>query len=302
MRLINNIDNLNEMIEINMKKLERAGKLIEKTKDEEENWKINVKQLNNDLVKLIGDTFLAAASISYIGPFTGIYRENLIKEWKDKLVEYKIPCSDNYKLRSTLGNEVEIRDWGINGLPSDTVSIDNGIMTTKSDRVPLMIDPQTQANTWIKNSYPIEDLDIVKLTESNTYPKVIERALSTGRVVLIENVLEEIDPSLDNILLKAVFMNDGVPSINFCDKDIAIDDEFKLFITSKLPNPHYLPEICIKLNVINFTVTLDGLEEQLLADVVLQEKPEVEKTRSELIINLANLATEKRNIEIKILK
>jgi dynein heavy chain len=49
-----------------------------------------------------------------------------------------------------------------------------------------------------------------------------------------------------------------------------------LFITTKLPNPHFLPEICIKLTVINFTVTFDGLEEQLRADVVINEAPEVE--------------------------
>jgi dynein heavy chain len=43
-----------------------------------------------------------------------------------------------------------------------------------------------------------------------------------------------------------------------------------------MPNPHYLPEVCIKLTIINFTVTFEGLDEQMLVDVVMQEKPEVE--------------------------
>ena len=73
-------------------------------------------------------------------------------------------------------------------------------------------------------------------------------------------------------------------------------------MTSKLPNPHYLPEVCIKMTIINFTVTFEGLEEQLLVDVVIQEKPETEKARDELILNLAELESRKRNVEIKILK
>ena len=45
------------------------------------------------------------------------------------------------------------------------------------------------------------------------------------------------------------------------DGDISYSMDFKFFITTKLSNPHYLPEICIKVTLINFTVTIDGLED-----------------------------------------
>ena len=104
-----------------------------------------------------------------------------------------------------------------------------------------MIDPQTQANQWIRRTYS-EDPKIVRLSELTTYPKIIDSALRAGHIDLIEDILEEINPALDNILLKTIFINDGVPSINFCDKDINYDYNFKLFMTSKLPNLHYLLE------------------------------------------------------------
>ena len=44
-------------------------------------------------------------------------------------------------------------------------------------------------------------------------------------------------------------------------------DSFKMYLTTKMPNPHYLPEVCIKVNIINFTVTMEGLEDQLLGQV-----------------------------------
>lgn len=53
--------------------------------------------------------------------------------------------------------------------------------------------------------------------------------------------------------------------IRLGDTDVDYDMNFKLYITTKLANPHYLPEICIQVTIVNFTVTLSGLEDQLLA-------------------------------------
>lgn len=89
----------------------------------------------------------------------------------------------------------------------------------------------------------------------------MEVALTTGLTVLIEDVYEEIDPGLDSVLTKAIYKDEGVEKINFGSKPIFYDKNFRLYITTKLPNPHFLPEICIKLTIINFTVTFEGLEE-----------------------------------------
>lgn len=78
---------------------------------------------------------------------------------------------------------------------------------------------------------------------------------------MIEDISEEIDPGLDSVLTKSIFKKDGVDMLNFGEKDIDYDHRFRLYITTKMPNPHFLPEICIKLTIINFTVTFDGLEE-----------------------------------------
>ena len=48
---------------------------------------------------------------------------------------------------------------------------------------------------------------------------------------------------------------------------------------TKLANPHYKPEMQAQATLINFTVTRDGLEEQLLAEVVATERPDLEKTK-----------------------
>ena len=91
---------------------------------------------------------------------------------------------------------------------------------------------------------------------------------------------EDIDPSIEQIVSKAVYREDGVNKINIGDKPVDYHEDFKLFLTTKMSNPHFLPEVSIKLQVINFTVTFDGLDEQLLAEAVKNLDPEVENLRT----------------------
>lgn len=70
-----------------------------------------------------------------------------MKELKDA----NISNSENCTLVGTLGDAVKIRNWQIYGLPRDGLSVDNGVIVEYSRRWPLFIDPQGQANKWIKS-------------------------------------------------------------------------------------------------------------------------------------------------------
>lgn len=74
---------------------------------------------------------------------------------------------------------------------------------------PLMIDPQSQANKWVKNSERDNNLQVVKLTQAD-YMRTLENCIQFGNPVLIENVGEELDPSLEPLLLKQTFKQGGV--------------------------------------------------------------------------------------------
>ena len=54
---------------------------------------------------------------------------------------------------------------------------------------------------------------------------------------------------------------------------------FRMIMQTKLANPHYKPEMQAQATLINFTVTRDGLEDQLLAEVVATERPDLEKLK-----------------------
>jgi len=123
----------------------------------------------------------------------------LIDEWNQMCSKTNIPCSKQFSLIHTLGEPVLIREWNIFGLPADNFSVENGIIVFSGTRWPLMIDPQGQANKWIKALESTNNISVIKLTNSN-YTTSIQLAIEHGLPVLLENVQEDIDASLGNIL------------------------------------------------------------------------------------------------------
>ena len=107
----------------------------------------------------------------------------------------------------------------------------------------------------------------------------MEQVVRFGYTLILEDMAEDVDASIDQIVSKAIFKENGIFKIVLGTRTIDYDTNFKLFLTTKMANPHFLPEVSIKLSVINFTVTFDGLDDQLLADVVQNLEPQVERMR-----------------------
>jgi dynein heavy chain len=142
---------------------------------------------------------------------------------------------------------------------------------------------QGQANKWVKSMEKAKSLSVIKLTTPN-FLRTVENAIQFGQPVLLENVGEELDPSLEPVLLKQVFKQGGVPCIRLGDATIEYSDSFRFYITTKLRNPHYLPEISTKVSLLNFMITPGGLGDQLLGIVVAQERPDLEEAKNQLIM------------------
>ncbi|KAI3380917.1 hypothetical protein SNEBB_002522 [Seison nebaliae] len=283
-------------------KLERAEKLIGGLGGEKSRWTQQAELLGQRYVTLTGDVLMSAGIVAYLGSFTVDFRQNCIDNWTRNLNEMKIPSSgERFSLNSTLGNPVEIRDWQICGLPVDAFSIDNGIIVKSSRRWPLMIDPQGQANKWVKNMEKQNRLEVIKLNEP-TYSRTLENCIQFGYPCLLENVGEELDPLLEPILLKQIIKQQNVDYIKLGDNLIEYSLDFRLFITTKLRNPHYLPEVSVKVVLVNFMITPLGLQDQLLSIVAAKEKPELEKKKNQLIIESAENKKKLQEIEDKILE
>ena len=173
-------------------------------------------------------------------------------------------------------------------------------MVTRGRRWPLCVDPQFQGNKWIKNLEKPQGLKVVDL-KMGDWMRQMENAIQFGNPVLIQDVMEELDPALEPVLAKAITKKGNSFIIKLGEKEVDYNPDFKLYLTTKLANPHYTPEVSTKATVINFAVKEDGMEDQVLGLVVKKERPDLEEKNQELIVNVAHGKKTLVDLENKIL-
>lgn len=206
--------------------LERAFMLVDGLSGERLRWIETVKRLDGEFLNLPGDCLVSTAFISYLGPFVTTYREKLVSQWTKEVTTNKIPASNDFIIWNFLSNPSAIRQWNIQGLPSDGFSTENGIIVTNGSRWPLVIDPQCQAQKWIKRMEQQNDLQIIDFGQTD-YIKTLEMALQFGKPVLLQNVMETLDPVLAPILNRSIIKQGGQLLIKFNDKTISYDTKFR---------------------------------------------------------------------------
>lgn len=209
-------------------RLSRASKLTTGLSDEQTRWAATQARLEKDLPHVLPIAFLSAASVAYLGPFTRAYRQSLLSDWITKCKDCGLPVPDNFSMITSLADPVQVRDWNIWGLPTDPHSIENGILVTNASgkRWPLIMDPQGQANKWIKEMEYKNGLKVIKMTDNN-FMRTLENNIRIGTPVLLEDVGETLDPALDPILQKATFRQGGRLILRIGDIDVDYDRNFR---------------------------------------------------------------------------
>ncbi|CDJ66341.1 Dynein heavy chain 3, axonemal, related [Eimeria necatrix] len=241
--------------------------------------------------------------LTYAGPFTVTFREELKAQWSELLRLHQLPFQASCGLKQFLGDPVTIRQWIAWGLPNDELSIQNGIIMDRARRWPLMIDPQSQANRFIKRSARATEIgfEVFKLSDA-AFMRELELSIQLGKWVLIENVSETLDPALDPVLLQQKTKSGSGYCIRLGEKPIPWGPSFKLFMTTKLPNPKFSVDTFVKTTVINFAITPEGLEDQMLGLVVTKEAPQLEERKAALAQSNADMRRELKDLQDKILQ
>eukprot|EP00494_Astrolonche_serrata_P028708 UN28975 len=160
-----------------------------------------------------------------------------------------------------------------------------------------MIGPQNQANKFIKKLYGKIQIVDPKMD----FMRILEGAIQFGTPVLMQDVGVELDAALNPILLKDFIVQGNSRYLKIGDKQIEFNDEFRFYLTTREANPHYSPEVCVKTTIVNFSVKLKGLEDQLLGTVVQAEEPQLETEKSKLVLQLASCKKQLEDLEKRIL-
>lgn len=264
-------------------KLQRAEALIGSLGQEKSRWTEKAALLQSSLDHLPGDILISSGIIAYLGAIPKHHREECIKKWHAFCKSTHIACSYKFNLISCLGVQTEIQNWHLFGLAADEFSIENAILMMSSCRQCLFLDPQQQANKWIKQMESGNHLKVVKLSDPLYFNELLN-CMNIGHPILIEDIVEPLDICLEPIFNFRISKRNNLIRLN-SQSSVRISDGFRLYLTSNANTLDFVSEYSGKLNIVNFIFASNGLEENFLDILVLKENPYLREERDELLHN-----------------
>jgi len=279
--LIRDVESLKREMELVTTKVSRAESLITSLSKESERWSKSSEGFQLILRNLVGDGLLMAAFLTYSGFFDFKARKSLTKRWQDNIDLLGIEFRENLSMVEVLSKGSDRLKWQSQGLPSDSLSVENGVILEHCERFPFIIDPSGHAITFIMNRYKDEKIQKTSFLD-NAFMKTLAGAVRFGTTLLVENA-NHIDPVLNPILNKEITRTGGRALIRIGTEDVDYSPKFRIILTTKNPAAKLTPDICSRVTLINFTVTPASLQSQSLSLILRTDKPEIEQQRIDLL-------------------
>lgn len=104
---------LQDETDLLQRRLIAADKLMNGLASENIRWQNDLKNLREELEKIIGNCLLSAGFLAYNGPFSYEYRNEMVyNNWQNNIINKKIPLTQPFRLETQLTNDVEISGYG----------------------------------------------------------------------------------------------------------------------------------------------------------------------------------------------
>ncbi|KAL4513647.1 hypothetical protein Ndes2526A_g04979 [Nannochloris sp. 'desiccata'] len=274
-----------------------ADRVIGGLGSEFQRWNAAIQTIKRKDETIIGDALLAAAFVSYAGAFNAQMRAHLVEvSWIPEAQRRGIPLSENPSPMNILCTSTTQASWAKEGLLGDRLSAENAGIVGATRRWPLLIDPQLHGARWVRGREGSKGLVILQQGAPKLVDAVI-RCIENGTPLMIENLPESLDPALEPLVAKRTVKRGRSVMLTLGGREVALHPEFKLYLHTKLPNPHYGPEVAAQTTIVNFAVTPEGLEEQLLAAVVGHEAADLQAQAAALSAQLAEYTVTLEELE-----
>ncbi|XP_044749353.1 cytoplasmic dynein 2 heavy chain 1 [Coccinella septempunctata] len=274
--------------------LSKAEAMVDKLNDEFKRWQEQLKDLLIEIQKLPICCLLSSAVITYLTSKSENERRILLDKFMEVLGE------DKYDFEQFMSTKRELMQWQAEGLPNDKLSIQNAIMITKSNIIPLLIDPTTNATSWTKKHLKDRQIECVTQDVQN-FASALELSVRFGKVLLVEEV-NNISPLLLIVCRKQFIYQGERRLISLNGKLVDYHPDFKLILSSRDENLQVPSHCTAYISVMNFSLTHAGLTEQLISSTIRQENPQLEESKKELVRRTEELQEQQYQLQERLLE
>jgi dynein heavy chain 2 len=257
--------------------LAAASSLLQQLSGENARWRNQVDALEREMALVPMKSLLSSGYITYLGGENEGSRAVNLQSWCGAL------GVDDFNFRTFLASEAQLLTYKKEGLPADSLSMENAVMILNSVRTPLIIDPATQASEWLKKSL-LQSKGAVEILnhQDRKFNTTLELAIRFGKVLVIQEV-DGIESLLFPVLRKDLNQQGPRQVVQIGDKAVDYNPAFSLFLTTRDQFVEIAPNSQALVTNVNFTVTKSGLEGQLLSITINFEQPELESRKTQLL-------------------
>eukprot|EP00742_Colponemidia_sp_Colp-10_P005782 GILJ01006180.1.p1 GENE.GILJ01006180.1~~GILJ01006180.1.p1 ORF type:complete len:2391 (-),score=424.52 GILJ01006180.1:67-6378(-) len=277
-------------------RMDRAMKIVNNLKDEREKWQSQLDDWQKKKQSLIGDCLLAATIIRFAGMLRGVHREYLVESTRTRLAKLQLTTNPAFDFTSMLATKDQMSKWANERLPVDKPLMENAVILMHARQWPLIVDPDNVAYKWITTCEKARSLKILKLSDKQL-SATIESCMQYGIPVLMDHLESVSDPDLS--VLTNYLESRTESSFHVGSQNFDIHPDFFLYVTiaTPSPGPKLSANTAVNFAMVDFTITQNALEQEILNRVVAKEKLDLDSALFAVQDEIIRLSAQRADIE-----
>lgn len=231
----------------------------------------------------------------------------MTEQIEEILMKENIPYTSPFSIATALSSQLEIQKWATFGLPNDAFSVENAIiLNAGKDKWPFIIDSQLSSLEWIRN-YSAEKKVRIITGKDHNFLKIMMLGIQFGERIVVEDFDFDDQFNLKNLIEKKFHTKSGskeslkIQIVQIGERNLEISDHFELIFFTKNPYPNISADAFSKIRLVNFAVTYESLDSQLLSLTISLKNPELEIGFNDVILKMGELNMKLRESQEKIL-
>ncbi|XP_022829187.1 cytoplasmic dynein 2 heavy chain 1 [Spodoptera litura] len=261
-----------------------ATGLIDQLAHEYTAWENDLENISKEISQLSQRSLLSAAYIVYLPDVTEPQARDYVAKWS-ALIGFEDALFSIINFLSSTEKQLK---WEADGLPSDTTAVKNGVLidqfleSQKCGFTPLLVDPDGEGLTWLKNTLADSQCDFVS-QRSEKLMTTMQYAFRLGRTLVISDV--------DSVQYSQTMTGSSQ----------ALAPAARLLLQSRAMAT--LPaHVAATLSPLYFTPTLDALTDQLVNYALQQQNPELHEKSREIKLKKATLQKQQHELQENLLR